>query len=144
MRGDGKTGGSQATTATAQADAENPIVDAADPATQDLLSALRHEADSSQDTSSSSPRQLDSMGFVLDVPVELTIELGRKLMKIGDVLRLAQGSVLELDKVNGESLDIYANNRLIARGDAVVIGERYGVRLTEVLVDEKSGPAERA
>lgn len=76
------------------------------------------------------------MSFVLDVPVELTIELGRKNMKIAEVLRLGPGSVLELDKVSGEPLDIYVNNRLIARGEAVVIGERYGVRLTEVLVSE--------
>lgn len=76
------------------------------------------------------------MSFVMDVPVELTIELGRRQMRIADVLRLGPGSVLELDKVSGEPLDIYVNNRLIARGEAVVIGERYGVRLTEVLVAE--------
>lgn len=76
------------------------------------------------------------MSFVMDVPVELTIELGRRKMRIADVLRLGPGSILELDKVSGEPLDIYVNNRLIARGEAVVIGERYGVRLTEVLVRE--------
>lgn len=76
------------------------------------------------------------MSFVMDVPVELTIELGRRKMRIADVLRLGPGSILELDKVSGEPLDIYVNNRLIARGEAVVIGERYGVRLTEVLVSE--------
>lgn len=74
------------------------------------------------------------MNFVFDVPVEVTIELGRRSMKIADVLKLGPGSILELDKVSGEPLDIYVNNRLIARGEAVVIGERYGVRLTEVLV----------
>ena len=76
------------------------------------------------------------MSFVLDVPVEVTIELGRKNMRIADVLRLGPGSTLELDKVSGDPLDIYVNNQLIARGEAVVIGERYGVRLTEVLVAE--------
>jgi len=76
------------------------------------------------------------MSFVLDVPVEVTIELGRRNMRIAEVLRLGPGSVLELDKVSGEPLDIYVNNRLIARGEAVVIGERYGVRLTEVLVSD--------
>jgi flagellar motor switch protein FliN len=76
------------------------------------------------------------MNFVMDVPVEITIELGRKQMRIADVLKLGPGSVLELDKVSGEPLDIYINNRLIARGEAVVIGERYGVRLTEVLLDQ--------
>ena len=115
---------------------------APDASAQELLNALKHEdegAPSANDVTPFAPRQMDSMGFVLDVPVELTIELGRKSMKIGEILRLAQGSVLELEKVNGEPLDIYANNRLVARGDAVVIGERYGVRLTEVMVtDDKS------
>lgn len=81
-------------------------------------------------------RSIDSLGFVMDVPVEVTVELGRRRVKIGEVLRLGPGSVLELSKSNGEPLDIYVNDRLIARGEAVVVGERYGVRLTEVLVVE--------
>ena len=85
----------------------------------------------------STPAQaIDSLGFVMDVPVELTVELGRKTARIGELLRLGPGSVLELAKANGEPLDIYVNNRLIARGEAVVVGERYGVRLTEVLVGD--------
>lgn len=76
------------------------------------------------------------MNFVMDVPVEVTIELGRRNMRIAEVLRLGPGATLELDKVSGDPLDVYVNNRLIARGEAVVIGERYGVRLTEVLVSE--------
>jgi flagellar motor switch protein FliN/FliY len=81
-------------------------------------------------------RSADSLSFVMDVPVELTIELGRKTTKIGEVLRLGPGSILELSKANGEPLDVYVNNRLIARGEAVVVGERYGIRLTEVVVSE--------
>lgn len=84
-------------------------------------------------------RGADSLAFVMDVPVELTIELGRKHVKIADILRLGPGSVLELDKVNGEPLDVYVNNRLVARGEAVVVGERYGVRLTEILVGDEVG-----
>ncbi|MCH2109086.1 MAG: flagellar motor switch protein FliN [Polyangiaceae bacterium] len=84
--------------------------------------------------SSSSPSGR-GMNFVLDVPVELTIQLGRRNMRIADVLRLGPGSILELDKVSGEPLDILVNDRLIARGEAVVVGERYGVRLTEVFVE---------
>jgi len=81
-------------------------------------------------------RTADSLSFVMDVPVELTIELGRKTTKIGEVLRLGPGSILELSKANGEPLDVYVNNRLIARGEAVVVGERYGIRLTEVVVND--------
>jgi flagellar motor switch protein FliN len=83
-------------------------------------------------------RGIDSLGFVMDVPVEVTVELGRRRVRIGEVLRLGPGSVLELSKANGEPLDIYVNDRLIARGEAVVVGERYGVRLTEVLMSEQS------
>lgn len=84
-------------------------------------------------------RGADSLSFVMDVPVELTIELGRKFVKIGEVLRLGPGSVLELEKTNGEPLDVFVNNRLVARGEAVVVGERYGIRLTEVLVGDEGG-----
>ena len=83
------------------------------------------------------PKSIDSLGFVMDVPVELTVELGRKHVRIGEILRLGPGSILELSKSNGEPLDIYVNNRLVARGEAVVVGERYGIRLTEVLVLEE-------
>jgi flagellar motor switch protein FliN/FliY len=81
-------------------------------------------------------RSNDGLNFVMDVPVELTIELGRKITRIGEVLRLGPGSILELNKANGEPLDVYVNNRLIARGEAVVVGERYGIRLTEVVVND--------
>jgi len=83
-------------------------------------------------------RGIDGLSFVMDVPVELTVELGRKNVRIGEVLRLGPGSVLELTKANGDPLDIFVNNRLIARGEAVVVGERYGVRLTEVMVTDGS------
>lgn len=81
----------------------------------------------------------ESLAFVLDVPVELTVEIGRRTLKIAEVLRLGPGSVLELEKASGEPLDIYVNNRLVARGEAVVVGERYGVRLTEVFVNDPRG-----
>jgi flagellar motor switch protein FliN len=86
-------------------------------------------------------RGADSLGFVMDVPVELCVEIGRRVMRLGELLKLGPGSVLELDKLSGEPLDIYANRKLVARGEAVVIGERYGVRLSEVLVvDEPAKP----
>lgn len=101
---------------------------------------------SGSDTNGSLLRNLEGMSFVMEVPVELTVELGRRNIRIGEVLRLGPGAVLELTKANGEPLDIYVNNRLVARGEAVVVGERYGVRLTEVIVAEpspKSGGEER-
>jgi flagellar motor switch protein FliN/FliY len=93
------------------------------------------------DSPLSSLRGADSLGFVMDVPVELSVEIGRRVMRLGEILKLGPDSILELDKLSGELLDIYANKKLVARGEAVVIGERYGVRLKEVLVvdDPKSG-----
>lgn len=70
--------------------------------------------------------------FILDVPLEITAELGRTRMLIADLLKLGQGSVIELSKLAGESLDILANQRLIAKGEVVVINEKYGIRVTEI------------
>lgn len=74
-----------------------------------------------------------NMEFVLDIPLEVTVELGRTKMLINDLLKLGQGSVIELTKLAGESLDILANQNPIARGEVVVVNEKYGIRLTEVI-----------
>ena len=76
------------------------------------------------------PAKLD---FILDIPLEITVELGRTKMLIHDLLKLGQGSVIELGKPAGETLEILANNRLIAKGDVVVMNDKYGIRLTEVI-----------
>jgi flagellar motor switch protein FliN/FliY len=74
-----------------------------------------------------------NMDFVLDIPLEVTVELGRTKMLINDLLKLGQGSVIELTKLAGESLEILANQKPIARGEVVVVNEKYGIRLTEVI-----------
>ena len=74
-----------------------------------------------------------NMEFVLDIPLEVAVELGRTKMLINDLLKLGQGSVIELTKLAGESLDILANQKPIARGEVVVVNEKYGIRLTEVI-----------
>ena len=74
-----------------------------------------------------------NMEFLLDIPLEVTVELGRTKMLINDMLKLGQGSVIELAKLAGESLVILANQKPIARGEVVVVNEKYGVRLTEVI-----------
>ena len=79
-----------------------------------------------------------NLDFILDIPLEITVELGRTKMMVNDLLKLGQGSIIELGKIAGETLEILANNRLIARGDVVVINDKYGIRLTEVI-----SPAER-
>ena len=74
-----------------------------------------------------------NMEFLLDISLDVTVELGRTKMLINDMLKLGQGSVIELSKFAGESLDILANQKPIARGEVVVVNDKYGVRLTEVI-----------
>ncbi len=79
---------------------------------------------------STDPANID---FLLDIPLEITIELGRTKMLINELLKLGQGSVIELSKFAGETLDIFANQRLIAKGEVVVVNDKYGIRLTEII-----------
>jgi len=74
-----------------------------------------------------------NLEFILDIPLEVTVELGRTKLLINELLKLGQGSVIELSKLAGETLEVLANQKLIARGEAVVINEKFGVRLTEVV-----------
>ncbi len=76
--------------------------------------------------------------LVLDIPVQLTVELGRTRVPIKNILNLAQGSVIELDGLAGEPLDVMVNGCLIAQGEVVVVGERFGIRLTDIIT-----PSER-
>ncbi len=73
------------------------------------------------------------MDFLLDIPVELTVQLGTTKMLIKDLLQLGQGSVVELEKLAGEPMEILANRKLIARGEVVVVNEKFGVRLTDII-----------
>jgi len=77
--------------------------------------------------------QKHNMDFILDIPLEISVELGRTTLMINDLLKLGQGSVVELSKVAGETLEVLANQRLIARGEVVVVNEKYGIRLTEII-----------
>jgi len=74
-----------------------------------------------------------NLDFILDIPIEVTVELGRSKMLVNELLRLGQGSVIELSKLAGETLEILANQKPIARGEVVVVNDKYGVRLTEII-----------
>jgi flagellar motor switch protein FliN/FliY len=76
-----------------------------------------------------------------DVEVEITLEIGRRRMRIADVLKLAPGQTLALSKAAGEPLDIYINGRPLGRGEAVVLGDRYGIRITELIAPDPVRPA---
>jgi flagellar motor switch protein FliN/FliY len=73
---------------------------------------------------------------VFDVPVNISAVLGKTSMSVSQLLKLGQGSVLELDRKVGEAIDIYVNNRLVARGEIVVVDERLGVTMTEIIKSE--------
>ncbi len=76
--------------------------------------------------------------FLLDIPLQVSVQLGRARMIIQDLLQLSQGSVIELDKLAGEPMEVFVNDKLVAKGEVVVVNEKFGVRLTDIL-----SPAER-
>jgi flagellar motor switch protein FliN/FliY len=76
---------------------------------------------------------------VFDVPVSISAVLGKAHISVAELLRLGQGTVLELDRRVGEAIDIYVNNRLVARGEIVVVDERLGVTMTEIIKDGDAG-----
>ncbi|SIT32354.1 flagellar motor switch protein FliN [Achromobacter sp. MFA1 R4] len=84
------------------------------------------------------PGQGTDIDLIMDVPVQLTVELGRTRLTIKNLLQLGQGSVVELDGLAGEPMDIFVNGYLIAQGEVVVVEEKYGIRLTDIIT-----PSER-
>ncbi len=77
-----------------------------------------------------------NLEFILDVALQVTVEVGRTRMTIQDLLRLGQGSVVELEKLAGEPLDIFINGKQVARGEAVIVNDKFGVRLTDIISPE--------
>jgi len=95
-----------------------------------LAASSEHILDRDERIRRDSIRDLD---FILDIPLEVSVELGRTKMLINDLLQLGQGSVIELSKLAGEPLEILVNRKLVARGEVVVVNEKFGVRLTDVI-----------
>mgnify|MGYP000588165324 FL=1 len=77
--------------------------------------------------------KVQNLDFILDIPLKITVELGRTEVMIKDLLQLGQGSVLELDKLAGEPLEILVNGKLVAKGEVVVVNEKFGIRLTDII-----------
>ena len=88
------------------------------------------EKDPNGDSGKYSETNLDSL---LDIPLEVTVELGRTTILINELLALGQGSVVELSKFAGQTLDLLANRKLIARGEVVVVKDKYSLRITEIV-----------
>ena len=92
--------------------------------------------DDSLDNEEATPAASDkttSLDLILDIPLTVTVELGRSKMLINDLLQLGQGSVVELTKLAGEPLEVLVNQKLVARGEVVVVNEKFGVRLTDIV-----------
>jgi flagellar motor switch protein FliN/FliY len=97
-----------------------------------------HEFESLKDEARQKTTATRDIEFLLDIPVEITVQIGRTRMLIKEILQLGQGSIVELEKLAGEPMEILANNRLVARGEVVVVNEKFGVRLTDII-----SPSER-
>lgn len=91
-----------------------------------------------EEVASGSQKDIKNLDFLLDVPLQVSVEVGRSRLLIKDLLQMREGYVIELDKLAGEPLDVYVNSRLIARGEAVLVNEKFGLRLTDVV-----SPSER-
>ncbi len=114
------------------------INDSARPDPEEIKELLNDEG---MDTSVAAPQDSDSMEaspdrgleFLYDVPLQISVEVGRSKILLKDLLKMGEGYVIELDKLAGDPLDLYVNSRLIARGEAVMVGEKFGIRLTDVV-----------
>ena len=73
------------------------------------------------------------MDLILDIPLDITVELGKVKMPVNELLQLGQGSIIELSKQVGEPLDIYVNNKLVAKGEVVILDEKFGIRVTDIV-----------
>ncbi|NRB57527.1 MAG: flagellar motor switch protein FliN [Salinicola sp.] len=128
--------GSVETRADETESAQAPDVDAKAKAA--APSSSDHGVFQSFDQGENDTRQPRDLGVVMDIPVKLSVELGRTRITIKQLLELAQGSVVELDGLAGEPMDILINGYLIAQGEVVVVDDKYGIRITEIIT-----PSER-
>ncbi len=108
---------------------------------QNQNSSMSAPMPGAQSVASGNGAQLDgrpgrSIDFLMDIPLELTVEIGRRSMTMGELIELTPGTVVELDHGSDENLDIVVNGKLVARGEAVMVGERYGVRVMEIIGED--------
>lgn len=78
-------------------------------------------------------QKMKKLDLILDIPLRVSVELGRTKMLVNDLLQLGQGSVIELNKLAGDPLEVLVNDKLIARGEVVVVNEKFGIRLTDII-----------
>jgi flagellar motor switch protein FliN/FliY len=93
----------------------------------EALENARSEKDASLE------ERIKKLDMILDIPLKVSVELGRTKMLVNDLLQLGQGSVIELSKLAGEPLEVLVNEKLVARGEVVVVNEKFGIRLTDII-----------
>ncbi|SEH45528.1 flagellar motor switch protein FliN [Magnetospirillum fulvum] len=104
------------------------------------LNDLKSEGDDQQQRGDvpDSPRSARDLEAVYDIPVQVSAVLGKSTMQVNQLLKLGRGAVVELDRKVGEAIDIYVNNRLVARGEVVVVEDRLGVTMTEIIKTDRA------
>jgi len=127
----------EAATADDRADAMVEQAVAQAPGEQTAQAAAA-EFDKLEDTSNGPAAEEENLDVILDIPVTISMEIGRTNISIRNLLQLNQGSVVELDRLAGEPMDVLVNGTLVAHGEVVVVNEKFGIRLTDVI-----SPAER-
>jgi len=118
-------------------ESNNPINSGSRPDPEELKELLEENATSSLSSQAASKlvetEDARGLDFLYDVPLQVSVEVGRSKILLRDLLKMGEGYVIELDKLAGDPLDLYVNSRLIARGEAVMVGDRFGIRLTDVV-----------
>tara|TARA_B100001079_G_scaffold116063_1_gene99784 strand:- start:137 stop:529 length:393 start_codon:yes stop_codon:yes gene_type:complete len=111
---------------------EDPVEDEGEGAGETAVE--EQEGDTNQEEGGKADEVKEAnLDLILDIPLSVTVELGRSKMLINDLLQLGQGSVVELTKLVGEPLEVLVNDKLVARGEVVVVNEKFGVRLTDIV-----------
>ena len=103
----------------------------------EVAEAATAAATSSTPTPAKKPTNTRTLDFLMDVALQVSVEVGRARMTINDLLQMGPGSVVELEKLAGEPLDIFINGKAVARGEAVIVNEKFGVRLTDIISPEE-------
>lgn len=101
------------------------------------LNDFKADDDEPRDDIPESPRSARDLEAVYDIPVQVSAVLGKASMQVNQLLKLGRGAVVELDRKVGEAIDIYVNNRLVARGEVVVVEDRLGVTMTEIIKTDR-------
>lgn len=112
---------------------EDLIESASEVASQGLTSVEEESQDNASSGSGKNESREGNLNLILDIPLRVTVELGRTKMVVSELLNLGQGSVIELSKLAGEPMEVLVNDKLVARGEAVVVNEKFGVRLTDII-----------